>query len=247
MIQFKIQYPLLLLMVWFSLSLEAQQTERSRLQDLYQHVLHPSDPLLNGREYKYYFRPNVSSPLIPEDHTPTASVKIQNKRYENVMLFYDTYMDMVVYFNPGDLSQTGVATVSVNSLLIDEFTLQLNSGPARFRYLTFPADNQGGLSSGFYELVSEGDCNFIIDHKAVQKVQDGAVTYQYRTDKYILRSTEVFKIKGKKSLLQALSDEAEEVNSYLKRAGIQVRSAGKEEIKGVIEFYTGLKQGKMNQ
>ena len=247
MIGIKIKYPLMLLMVWFSLSLPAQQTERSRLQDLYQDALHPTDPLLNGREYKYYFRPNVSSPLIPEEHAPTASVMILNKRYESVMLLYDTYMDLVVYYNPGDLSQTGVATVSVNSHLIDEFTLQLASGPARFRYLTFPADHQGGLSSGFYELVCEGECQFIIDHNAVQKVQDGAVAYQYRTEHYIMHSSSVFKIRGKKSLLQALSDEAEEVKRYLKRAGIHVRSAGKEEIRGVIEFYTGLKQRRMDQ
>jgi len=214
---------------------------------MYRDVLHPSDPLLNGREYKYYFRPQVSSPLIPEDPAPTATVLIRNTRYENVMLLYDTFMDLVVYYNPGDLSRTGVATVTVNRHLIDEFTLQLASGRARFRYLTFPEDQQGGLSSGFYEIVSEGDRKFIIDHNAVQKVQEGAVVYQYTTERYIITPSAVFKIKGNKSLIKALSDEAEEVNTYLRKFKIQVRSADREQIRGVIEYYTGLKQMKMNQ
>jgi hypothetical protein len=241
------QHPLMLLLVLFSLSLPAQQVERSLLREMYQDVLHPSDPLLNGREYKYYFRPKVSSPLIPEDHAPTASVIIRNKRYENVMLLYDTYMDLLVYYNPGNLSRSGVATVSVNRYLIDEFTLQLASGRARFRYLDFPDDQQGGLSSGFYEIVSEGEWMFIIDHNAIQKVQNGAVAYQYTTERFIISPTAVNKIKGKKSLLNAFSDKAEEVNNYLKKAKIQVRSADKEQIKGVIEYYTGLKQLSMNR
>lgn len=244
MIQGKITYPLVLLLVLISLSLSAQQAERSRLRDRYQDVLHPSDPLLNGREYEYYFRPKVSSPLIPQDHVPTASVVIRDIPYEQVMLLYDTYKDQVLYYNPGNLSRSGVATVIVNRHLIEEFTLQLASGPARFRYLSFPEDQQGGLGSGFYEIVTEGACMFIIDHNAVQKVQDGAVIYQYKTERYIITPGEVYRIKGKKSLLKALADEAEEVKIYLKNARMEVRTAGKEQIGEVIAFYTGLKQGK---
>jgi len=235
------KYSIILLLFLFSLSLSAQQAGQSDLQELYHNILHPSDVLLNGREYKYYFQPRVSSPLIPEDPLPSASVIIRGTEYQNVLLLYDTYKDLVVYYSPHTLFDGLINTVNVNSHIIEEFTLQLPSGRARFRYLEFPEGQEGLLSSGFYEIVSEGASNFIIDHGAVKKIQDGIVAYQYTMGRYIFNSGAVYKITGKKSLLKALSDQASEVNDYLKRTKIQVRGADKEELKGVLDYYTALK------
>lgn len=237
----KMKYPSILLLVLFSLSLRAQQPEQNALQELYQDLLHPSDPLLNGREYKYYFHPHLSTPLIPKDLLPSASVVIREKQYQNVMLLYDTYKDQVVYYNPNTLYNNMIITVIVNSDIIEEFTLQLRSGQARFKYLAFPENQEGLLSNGFYEIVSEGACKFIIDHSSVKKIKEGMVAYQYTTERYIISSGAVYRIKGKKSLLKALSDQAAEVNDYLKRTKVQVRTADKEQLKEVLDYYTGLK------
>jgi hypothetical protein len=235
------KYPGILLLLLFSLSLTAQQTGRNALQELYQDLLHPSDPLLNGREYKYYFNPMLFSPFIPEDPYPSASVVIGKILYQNVMLLYDTYKDQVVYFNFNNLDNNAIFPVIVNSNIIEEFTLQLSSGQARFRYLEFPEDQEGRLNNGFYEIVSEGICTFTIDHYAVEKAADGGNAYHYATKRYIINSGAVYRIKGKRSLLKALSDQATEVNKYLKRSKIWVGSADKEQIKAVLDYYTSLK------
>ena len=228
-------------MVLFSLTLAAQQPEPSALQDLYQDNLHPSDALLNGREYKYYFHPLLSSPLIPEDPFPSASVVIRNQIYQNVILQYDTYKDMVVYYNLNNRHNNMIIPVIVNRHIVEEFTLRLPSGRAIFRYLVFPEDEKELLSSGFYEIVSEGECKYIIHHGSVKKVQEEGVVYLYKTEQYIITSGAVYRISGKRALLKALSDRAEEVNLYLKRSKIWVRRADKEQIKGVIDYYTALK------
>jgi len=235
------KYPGILLLVLFSLSIRAQQDEQTALQELYQDILHPSDVLMNGREYNNYFQPRLSSPLIPKDQLPSASVLIRGKQYQNVMLLYDTYKDLLVYYNLNTLYNNMLTVVIVNSNIVDEFTLQLPSGPTRFRYLTFPENQEGLLSSGFYEIVSEGVCKFIIDHTALKKTQDGRVVYQNITVRYIINSGTVYRIKGKKSLLEALSDAAPEVNEYLKRKNIYVKTAEKEQLKGVLDYYTDLK------
>ncbi len=224
-----------------SLSLTAQQTGQNALQELYQDLLHPSDPLLDGREYKYYFNPMLSSPFIPEDPYPSASVLIGKILYQNVMLMYDTYKDQVVYFNFNNLDNNAIFPVIVNSNIIEEFTLQLSSGQARFRYLEFPEDQEGRLNNGFYEIVSEGICTFIIDHYAVKKAADGGNAYHHATKRYIINSGAGYRIKGKKSLLKALSDQATEVNKYLKRSKIWVKTADKVQIKAVLDYYSGLK------
>ena len=239
--QIKIKYPGILLLVLFSLSLAAQQPGRTALQDFYQDVMHPSDALLNGREYQYYFNPRLS-PLIPKDPYPSTSVLIRKKLYQNVMLKYDVYKDLLVYYNPNNTYNNMIVPVIVNSNIIAEFTLQLPAGQARFRYLSFPEDQKGLLSSGFYEIVSDGACKFIIDHSAVKKIQNGEVAYLYKTERYIISSGIVNKIKGKKSLLRAFSDQEAEVNKYLKRSKIRVRTGDTKQIKGVVDYYTGLKQ-----
>lgn len=236
------KYPIILLLLLFSLSLTAQQTGRNALQELYQDLLHPSDPLLSGREYKYYFNPKLFSPFIPEDPYPSATVLIGKKLYQNVMLRYDTYKDQVVYFNFNNLDNNAIYPVIVNSNIIEEFTLQLSSGQARFRYLEFPEIQEGRLNNGFYEIVSEGICTFIIDHYAVKKAADGGNAYHYATKRYIINSGAVFRIKGKNSLLKALSDQQTEMHKYLKREKIHVGSADKEQIKAVLDYYANLKQ-----
>lgn len=236
------KYPYLVLLALFSVTLTAQQAEHSALQELYQDVLHPADPLLNGREYGYYFQPRVSTPLIPEEPYPPASVLIRQNLYSNVMLLYDTYKDLVVYYNPGNLGHNLPASIIVNCQIIEEFTLNLPSGQARFRYLSFFEEMKGPLRDGFYEIVSEGACKFIIKHSAVKKVQDGAVVYQYKPERYFISPGAVYRIRGKKSLLEALSDRAAEVKEYLKRTKIQVGTADKEQIKAVLDYYTVLKQ-----
>ncbi len=241
MIQVKMKYSGILLLVLISLSLTAQEPEQKALQDMYQELLHPSDLLLNGREYKYYFSPQFTTPLIPKDLSPLASVLIQKKLTQNVILLYDTYKDLVVYYDPNNLYNDKISTVIVNSHVIEEFTLQLPSGKARFKYLTFPEDRRGVLSSGFYELVSDGACKFVIDHSSVKNIKDGGVVYQYKTERYVIISGTVYRIKGKKSLLKALSDQLTEVNKYLKRTEIDVRTADNEQIKAVLDYYTSLK------
>lgn len=242
MVEQKMKYPLIVLLVLFSLSLTAQQEGQTALQQLYQDVLHPTDPLLNGREYGYYFQPKVSSPLIPKEPYPPASVLIRQKLYKDVMLLYDTYKDLVVYYNPGNLTHNFPASIIVNSQIIEEFTLNLPSGQARFKYLSFPEDMAGLLSDGFYEIVSEGACKFYIKHSALKKIMDGAVVYQYTPERYLISSGTAYRIKGKGSLLEALSDRAAEVKQYLKKSKIQVGTADKAQLKAVLDYYTFLKQ-----
>jgi len=234
------KYTAILLLILFSLSLKAQQAEQKKLEELYLELLHPSDPLLNGREYKYYFQAHISSPLIPKDPLPTASVVIRGKEYQNVRLLYDTHKDLLVYYSPNALYNNMIITVIVNSDILEEFTLQMPSGPTRFKYLVFQ-ENQGGLlSDGFYEIVSEGVCKFIIKHRSPENIKNGVVAYPYTRERYIINSGVAHRIKGKKSLLKALSDQAAEVKEYLTATKVQVKTADKEQLKGVLDYYTDL-------
>jgi len=231
------KYLVLLILLLFSFSLKAQTLGRDALTDLYEDVMHPTDELLNGREYTYYFHPLLSSPFIPADAYPTASVVFRRKMYMDVILQYDTFKDVLIYYNLNNRINNVITPVIVNRHIIDEFTLQLPSGRARFRYLTFPEDRDGLLRSGFYEIVSEGSCQIIIHHGSVSKVEEGAIVYKHKMERYIINAGVAYRIRGKKSLLEAISDPNMEVKEYLKSSKIRVRRANKEQIKRIIDYY----------
>ena len=235
------KYLYIFLLVLISLPQFAQQPEENSLQDLYQNALYQSDILLNGREYNYYFYPHISTPLIPADPVPSASIIIQGTSYENIMLLYDTYKEMVVYYDPYNQNNNIICPVAINRDIIDEFTLSLSTGRVRFNYLEFPDNLNGKLNSGFYEMVYDGECQFLIHHTSVLIKEAGRDTYHYKTERYIINAGNLYKIKGKKSLLEALSDRATEVKKYIKRSKIRVRRAEKDQLKSVVNYYDSLK------
>ena len=141
------------------------------VQAFYDSVLKISNEILNGREYEYYFYPQVSSPLIPAKQHPTASIVINGKKYENITLQYDTFKDLIVYFDPNKLVKGSICPVSVNRYVIDEFNLKVSSDSLRFRYLEVPEDEH--LKSGFYEIVYEGEFQFVINHMSNRYNKDG--------------------------------------------------------------------------
>ncbi len=210
------------------------------IQDLYQNVMNQSDEILNGREYKYYFYPQVSSPLIPENPLPTGSIVIQEKKYENIMLLYDTYKDLVVYYDPNNLINKSICPVVINKYIIDEFSLQLPSDHLRFKYLEFPDNLQRKSRSGFYEIVYDGDCQFIIKHTSNKVIREGRYTYPYQTERYVVNAGIYYRIKGKRSLLKALADKTIEVKRYIRNSKIPVRWAEKDQIENILKYYNSL-------
>ena len=219
-------------------SLSAKQ--KHFIQDLYDNVMSQSNEILNGREYKYYFYPQVSNPLIPSNSVPTASIIIQDKKYENIMLLYDTYKDLVVYYDQNNLINNSICPIVINKHLIDEFSLQLPSDHLRFKYLEFPDDRKEKLRSGFYEIAYDGYCQLIIKHTSGIVINEGRETYIYNTERYVVNAGIYYRISGKKSLLRALTDKSNELKRYIRTSKIPVRSAEKDQIENILEYYNSL-------
>ncbi|MCD6598946.1 MAG: hypothetical protein J7L04_14735 [Bacteroidales bacterium] len=205
------------------------------VQALYDSLLNTSNEILNGREYEYYFYPQISSPLIPTRQQPSASIVINGKKYENITLQYDTYKDLLVYFDPANFVNGSICPVSVNSYIIDEFNIKVSSDNLKFRYLEVPEVEN--LKSGFYEIVYDGESQFIIKHLSNKFIDEGRDKYEYNTIRYVVNNAGYFKIKGKRSLLKALPDHSTEVKKYIKSLKISVRKANKYEILSILRYY----------
>lgn len=212
-----------------------QSGQYQAVQGLYDSLMRRSNELLNGREYEYYFYPQISSPLIPERQHPSASAVINGKKYENITLQYDTYKDLLIYFDPANFVNGLVSPVAINRYIVDEFYLEVSSDSLIFRYLELPEDEN--LESGFFEIVYEGESQFIIKHLSSKYIDEGRDKYEYNPIRYIVSKAGYFKIKGKRSLLKAFPDQIKEVKKFIKSSKISVRNANKYEIISILRFY----------
>jgi len=210
------------------------------IQDMYYTVMNESNEILNGREYEFYFYPHISSPLIPQWQLPIASVVIHGKKYDNIMLQYDTYKDQVVYFDPNNLINNSICPIAINQYIIDEFNLKLQAENLMFKYLEFPDDLKGKLRNGFYEIVYDGGCQFIIKHKSEMVIEEGRNIYHYRPERHVVNEGIYYKIKGKRSLLKAFGDKTVEMKKYIKSSKILVKRAEKDQISSLLKFYDSL-------
>ena len=214
------------------------ESQKKFIQNVYQSVIDHSSDILNGREYKFYFSPKISSPLLPENPIPTASITIQNRRYDSIILLYDTYKDLVIYYD----QRNYICPIVINRYIIDEFSLHLPSDHLRFKYLEFPESMLDGPESGFYEITGNGKCQLYIKHQSKIILQNGRDTYKYGTERYIAKDGKYFLVKGKKGLLNIFADRSAEVKGYLKRSKIRVRRADKEQLRSIIDYYNSLLQ-----
>jgi hypothetical protein len=203
--------------------------------DLYDSLVHKSNVILNGKEYGYYFYPWISSPLIPDNHQANASIVINGKKFDNILLKYDTYKDLLVYYDPTNLVNSVICPIIVNRHIFDEFSLVVSSGNLRFKFLKIP-DNEI-LRSGYYEIVYDGESKFFIKHLSNKFIKEGRDKYDYKTIRYLMSDAGYFKIKGKRSLLKAFPGHSAEVKKYIKTSGISVRNASKNEILNILNFY----------
>lgn len=210
------------------------------INDLHHQFMNVSNEILNGKEYEFYFFPSISSPLMPLKQMPTASIVIHGNKYENIMLQYDTYKDLVVYFDPENLINSSICPIAINKYIIDEFNIVLSTGDLKFKYFEFPNDPKAKKRNGFYEVIYNGNSKYIVHHKSDLIVEEARDIYKYRPDKYVVNEGILYKFKGKRSLLKAFNDKSTELKKYIKSSKISVRKARKKQIGSILEYYDSL-------
>ncbi|NOY36346.1 MAG: hypothetical protein GXO83_02085 [Chlorobi bacterium] len=220
-----------------------RQKQYGFLQGLYDSIMNfSSNEALGGREYESYFFPFISTPLIPAIPNSAGSIIIRGKKYDHVLLQYDSYKDLLIFYGPEHQINGAIIPVVLNPFIIDGFSLDMSGNKMIFRYMDFSDSITDPLKDGYFELVYDGGCRFVIKHKSIIVIDEGKKIFKYKPKRYILNKGEIYNIRGKRSLLKALSDKSPEVKKFIKSAGISVSMADKEEMKSILTFYDSLKQ-----
>ena len=79
------------------------------------------DELVNGKDYiPYYFRSKYK-PLLYFDRVHQSSLTLNGRRYDNLMLEYDTFRDELIYWDSLKFIDNRVFKISLNKDPVDGF------------------------------------------------------------------------------------------------------------------------------
>jgi len=211
------------------------------LFELYSLKIDPASEIINGREYfPYYFRSNLK-PILFVDKKHSSSITLNGRKFDDIDIDYDTYMDQVVYIDSVRFFIYSPLRLALNKDNIDCFELRFEKDTLSFAYLCKNEDPGFNLQEGFYEVVFDGDSKYIIKHKSIIQGRNGYDDYLYKPAGYVNTGSGFFRITNNKDFISLFGERSEEVKSFIRDSGIKIRKANKEQIKYVLEYFDGLK------
>jgi len=216
--------------------LEGEQAED--LYSIYLKSIGRRDELINGRDYFPYYYRSTLKPLLFPGVPRTAFLVLNGRAYPDVMLEYDTFTDEVILADTTLIFNGRLYEVSLNSNIIDQFILMFDSDTLDFRFF-----RQGGdfsLSSGFYEMVRNGRCKYLIRHRSVIHERNAIDQYFYAPAGYISTGGEYERVRPSGRFFSLFGDRAGEVRAYTRQNGINLRKADKDQVIKVISYYESL-------
>ena len=214
------------------------QAQYGFLHHLYDSIVTTcTEDVINGSEYELYYPVYGSSPLLPKHRYPNGSIVMEGIKHSPVVLQYDTYKDLLIYFDPRHQINQSVIPVVLNKYLIDEFEVGLPENRMKFRYFEFPDSLKQVTGNGFYEVGYEGKTEYLIRYETILAITDGRYIFKMRPLKFIVNDGIIYKIKGRRSLLIALADKKNLIRKFIKSMKINVRHAGKTDMQRILSYY----------
>jgi len=194
---------------------------------------------INGNEYYPYHYRSKQKPLLFYGQERSASITVNSRKYDNLVLQYDTYTDEVIFAEIENEHGKRLHQIAINRDIIDSFTLFFRDDTLTFRYLEEQKAGDG-LPPGFYEVAYEGNTVLLIRHRSVMHQRNGIDEYFWSPIGYLKAADGYHKIGSNGKFIKMFGTGSVEMKKILVRHKIKVRKAGKREIIGVLKHYDSL-------
>ncbi len=220
------------------LSILREQSDYTR--KIYADAIEEPNELVNGKEYEIYYARSKVKPLLFPGKERTASLITRTRRYNNLSLQYDTYLDEVVYTDTSRTINLRYPLVALNKNIIEGFNLYFRDDSMIFRIFRLPECENENLDEGFYEIAYEGKSRFLIKHESTFYVREALNNYKY-SPKYFISTGKGFeKVRSTRNLTDLAGEKSDDVRDFLHSRGIKVRKADKDQIITVLKYFDSL-------
>jgi hypothetical protein len=213
----------------------------SYLFTIYNQRMDISNELINGRDYIRYYNRSESKPLLFDEKKRSGTLILNGRKYDNLSLEYDTYLDELIYSDRTKVFADKSLMISLNKDPVDGFKLYFDDDSLIFRHLKSGDDIKFNLPEGFYEVVYDGNCKYIIKHQSSLTQTKSIDEYLYSTANYIKVGENFFRVRTKKGLVKLFGEKSKEIKKFMRTSKIHNHKLDKMQIASVLMFYDAAK------
>ena len=165
---------------------------------------------------------------------------MNGRKYENIILQYDTFTDEVIYPEIENNHGQGLYQISLNKDIIDSFVLFFKDDTLTFRNITEKEVWGSGLPHGFFEIAYDGDSKYMVRHSSVVHQKNGIDEYFYSPAGYVNTGAGFTRIRSNGQFIKMFGTRSAEMKKILDRYKINVRKANKNQIISALKLFDNL-------
>lgn len=207
------------------------------LYRLYDQRIDNSNEMINGRDYIPYYYRSENKPLLFSDKKKSGSFSMNEKKYENLMLDYDTYTDEVIYYDETKFFDAKSLRIALNKEKVESFNLYFEDDSLTFRYLKSSDGTKFNLPDGFYEEVYDGKSKYIIKHQSSVTKEKSENLYLYSTTGYVMIGEKFLRLRSRRGFIKLFGVKSAEIKKFMRSNRIHVRKEDKNKIASVLKYY----------
>jgi hypothetical protein len=218
---------------------EIAASQKAYLEKMYYKTFVTSNDFVDGKEYFNYAYRSKNSPLLSSAKDFNAVLFMDGRRYDNLKLQYDSYIDEVLYIDTSRVINYQFPKVVLKKDAVDGFILIAGRDSMNFRHLKFLNDNENETDGGYFEVVYNGPSRYLIKHRALLYLSEARNEYKYSPENFILKDGIYCKVRNNKEFLNLFATRSKEIKLFMRRNRFNVRRASKEEIAMALKYCDG--------
>ena len=211
--------------------------QKGYLNDLYVTKVNISDELINGREYIPYYLKCKVKPLLFDGRKRSGSLLFNGRRYDNLKLEYDIYLDQLIYSDSSKFIDDKLFKIALNKDPVDGFSLYFGSDSMIFRHFRTNVAVKANLPEGFYEVVYDGKSKCIIRHQSFLLEEDGEYEYRYTPSEYVMVGESFSKVHSSRGFIKLFGKDSDVVRKFMRTNKVRFGRADKNEVAAVLRYY----------
>jgi hypothetical protein len=199
----------------------------------YHHTLKDQSVIYTGRQYVPYFFPiREGDPYFQTKQFRDGSLVYDGIYYNNVQLTYDELAGILII-----LGKFG--RIELLSEKVSEFTIADN------RFIRLVKDDVNKLPTGFYQLLYAGKTSLLKRNQKTLREElenvDGVIRYVDQHLLYYYKKNGLFyAIKSKKDALHFFQDRKKDIQQYISKNSLDLRSNRENTLLKIAEYYDQL-------
>jgi hypothetical protein len=210
------------------------------IRDLYLSANSTPSEIKQGEEYISYYYRSKTTPLLFDGKEFVSTIYFNGRKYVNIKLQYDTFLDEVLYTDTSRLINFQFPKIALNKNLVGGFIFFTDYDSLKFSYLRFPKSPGNDMNDGFYEVIYTQGSRALIKHKSLEYISQAVNEYKYTPELYVSIGDKYLRIKNNKDLIRAFQNHSHEIKEFLGASKIKIKHAAKSRIVEALKYYDSL-------